>query len=187
MKLITTFPLDTMMFYPCDREFHRVHPTRRSRHDRWTPSCSGSRRPCGRSIQRVGRGDRQRVLAVPCDGSGECVHRCGRAGDVRMLAMATSSHKAVVVNRHLASVRFGWSIRPCPSLGMPSPETIGWPMAGSGCTLNAPVTKRPRHRAAALSVLRCEGERGAVAKAVSAAVCDELSARSWMPAAAPPP
>ena len=90
-----------------------------------------------------------------------------------LLAMVGCSHKAVVVNRHLASAWFGWWIR---ALGWTLPEP--WDaIAGDYRTADGWIrvhTNAPRHRAAALSVLRCEGDEGAVAKAVSAAVCDEL-------------
>jgi hypothetical protein len=80
---------------------------------------------------------------------------------------------AMVVDRRLSSLWFGWSIRP---LGwtMPTP----WdPIAGDYHSKDGWIrlhTNAPHHRAAALSVLHCEATRETVAKAVSGWTAMEL-------------
>jgi hypothetical protein len=80
---------------------------------------------------------------------------------------------SVTVDRRLASLWFGWSIRP-----------VGWelppawnPVAGDYRTANGWIrlhTNAPRHRAAALSVLGCREERAAVAEEVGRWNADAL-------------
>jgi hypothetical protein len=84
-----------------------------------------------------------------------------------------SAAPAVTVDRRLASLWFGLSIRP-----------LGWEMppawdaiAGDYRAADGWIrlhTNAPRHRAAVLSVLGCKEERGAVASAVAAWPADAL-------------
>lgn len=79
----------------------------------------------------------------------------------------------VAVDRRLASLWFGWSIQP-----------IGWPLpmvwdrlAGDYHARDGWIklhTNAPHHRAAALKVLDCAGDRDAVAKAVKTWSAQEL-------------
>lgn len=84
-----------------------------------------------------------------------------------------SAAPAVTVDRRLASLWFGWSIRP-----------LGWEMppawdaiAGDYHAADGWIklhTNAQRHRAAALRVLGCKEERGAVASAVATWSADAL-------------
>ncbi len=105
------------------------------------------------------------------------------SGSVAAAALAISeligtvkgSAPQVVVDRRLASLWFGWSIRP-----------IGWErpalwdaVAGDYATRDGWVrlhTNAPHHRAAAVGVLACADEREAVAAAVSRWDADDLEA-----------
>ncbi|MGT2481135.1 CoA transferase [Methylobacterium oryzae CBMB20] len=81
--------------------------------------------------------------------------------------------RAVTVDRHLASAWFGTSVRPC---GWTLPAA--WdPIAGDYRAADGWIrlhTNAPRHRAAALAVLDCPGEREAVAAAVARAAAEDL-------------
>lgn len=81
--------------------------------------------------------------------------------------------RAVTVDRHLASAWFGTSVRPC---GWTLPAA--WdPIAGDYRTADGWIrlhTNAPRHRAAALAVVDCSGEREAVAAAVVRAAAGPL-------------
>jgi crotonobetainyl-CoA:carnitine CoA-transferase CaiB-like acyl-CoA transferase len=81
----------------------------------------------------------------------------------------------VTVDRHLASAWFLWSLRP-QGWKPPGP----WdPIAGDYRAADGWIrlhTNAPHHRAAALAVLGCAGEREAVADAVARCNADELEA-----------
>lgn len=80
---------------------------------------------------------------------------------------------AVTVDRHLASAWFGTSVRP---QGWTLPAA--WdPIAGDYRTADGWIrlhTNAPRHRAAALAVLDCPGQREAVASVVARAAAEGL-------------
>ncbi|XYD07157.1 CoA transferase [Methylobacterium sp. NMS12] len=80
---------------------------------------------------------------------------------------------AVTVDRHLASAWFGTSVRP---QGWTLPAA--WdPIAGDYRAADGWIrlhTNAPRHRAAALAILDCPGEREAVAAAVAGASAEDL-------------
>ncbi len=91
---------------------------------------------------------------------------------------------AVTVDRHLASAWFGTSVRP---QGWTLPAA--WdPIAGDYRTADGWIrlhTNAPRHRAAALAVLDCPGEREAVASAVARAAAEGLESAILRAGAAP--
>ncbi len=83
---------------------------------------------------------------------------------------------AVTVDARLASLWFGWSIRP---EGW-EPPPLWDPVAGDYPTADGWIrlhTNAPRHREAALAVLDVPAERGAVAAAVAGWAKDELESR----------
>jgi hypothetical protein len=92
---------------------------------------------------------------------------------VSELVGLSSAAPAVTVDRRLASLWFGWSIRP---LGWEVPPA--WDaMAGDYRAADGWIrlhTNAPRHRAATMRVLGCKEERGAVAGAVEAWPADAL-------------
>ncbi|SDA09803.1 CoA-transferase family III [Methylobacterium sp. UNC378MF] len=81
----------------------------------------------------------------------------------------------VTVDRHLASAWFGTSLRPC---GWTIPAA--WdPIAGDYRTADGWIrlhTNAPHHRAAALAVLDCPGERDTVAAALAGKAAEPLEA-----------
>ncbi len=83
-----------------------------------------------------------------------------------LLTVAGGTPAPVVVDRHLASAWFSYSLSP---LGWPLPSP--WDtIAGDYLTKDGWIklhTNAPHHRAAALAVLGCAGEREAVAASVS--------------------
>jgi len=84
--------------------------------------------------------------------------------------------KPVAIDRRLASLWFGWSVRP---EGW-KPPPIWDPVAGDYETEDGWIrlhTNAPRHRAAALGVLDTPGEQEAVAAAVARRRKDELETR----------
>jgi hypothetical protein len=97
------------------------------------------------------------------------------AAAVAELSSADGVERTVEVDLRLASLWFGWSIRP-----------IGWSMPSAWDELAGDYrcdsgwiklhTNAPHHRAAALSVLGCEPTREAVARAVGGRDGDELEA-----------
>ncbi|MGH1588100.1 hypothetical protein ACRBEV_06725 [Methylobacterium phyllosphaerae] len=93
---------------------------------------------------------------------------------------------AVTVDRRLASAWFGVSVRP-RGWSMPA----AWdPIAGDYRAADGWIrlhTNAPRHRAAALAVLGCAGERDAVAAAVSSEAAEVLESAIERAAAAPRP
>ncbi len=94
---------------------------------------------------------------------------------VSELAGLGGAAKEVAIDRRLASLWFGWSIRP-QGWDMPSPwDTI----AGDYRTRDGWIklhTNAQHHRAVALEVLECASEREAVAEAVSIRDGHELEA-----------
>jgi crotonobetainyl-CoA:carnitine CoA-transferase CaiB-like acyl-CoA transferase len=84
-----------------------------------------------------------------------------------------SAAPAITVDRRLASLWFGWSIRPLGWEVPPAWDAIAadYRAADGWIRLH---TNAPRHRAAALRVLGCKEERGAVARAVAAWSADAL-------------
>lgn len=106
-----------------------------------------------------------------------CLPSCLRVSDLAVAsigaaALAISDLVAlnggvprVVVDRRLASLWFGWSIRP-EGWRMPEPWDA---LAGDYQTRDGWIrlhTNAPHHRASALSVLRCDARRPAVTQAV---------------------
>ncbi|MBX9730883.1 MAG: CoA transferase [Sphingomonas sp.] len=94
---------------------------------------------------------------------------------VATLAAAGGQVAHVSVDYRLASLWFGWSIRP-DGWAMPSPWDA---IAGDYQACDGWIklhTNAPHHRAAALSVLACEPTREAVAVAVAARHADALEA-----------
>jgi hypothetical protein len=92
-----------------------------------------------------------------------------------LLSLDGRSPLRVTVDRHLASAWFLRSLRP-QGWTLPDP----WdPIAGDYRAADGWIrlhTNAPRHRAAALTVLGCEGERDRVAAAVARHAADELEA-----------
>lgn len=90
-----------------------------------------------------------------------------------LVALHAGKAPAVTVDRRLASLWFGWTLRP---RGAPLPAA--WdPIAGDYRARDGWIrlhTNAPAHRAAALWVLEVPAEREAVARAVSAWSADEL-------------
>jgi len=102
------------------------------------------------------------------------------AGAIGAAALAISELVAidgpaprVKVDRRLAGLWFGWSIKP---IGWEMPAA--WdPIAGDYCARNGWIrlhTNAPRHRSAALAVLDCMEDRNHVAAAVAGWSADEL-------------
>ena len=90
-------------------------------------------------------------------------------------ASARSRPPSVVVDRRLASLWFGFSLKP-QGWALPpvwDPIAGDYPAADGWIRLH---TNAARHREAALAVLGCVGERDAVAAAVRGAHADELEA-----------
>ncbi len=92
---------------------------------------------------------------------------------VAALAGCSGETPEVVLDRRLASLWFGWSIRP---LGWTMPSA--WdPLAGDYRAQNGWIrlhTNAPHHRAAALAVLQCAPTREAATTAVGEWVANEL-------------
>ena len=90
-------------------------------------------------------------------------------------ALANSRPPRVVVDRRLASLWFGFSLRPQGWTLPPVWDPIAgdYPAADRSIRLH---TNAARHREAALAALGCVGEREAVAAAVRGARADELEA-----------
>ena len=79
----------------------------------------------------------------------------------------------VTVDRRLASLWFGWSIRPLGWEPAPAWDAIAGDYRAADGWIRL-HTNAPRHRAAALRVLGCKAEREAVASAVAARPIDAL-------------
>ena len=97
------------------------------------------------------------------------------AGAVGELIALQAPAPGVAVDFRLASLWFGWSIRPV-GWELPAPWDA---IAGDYRASNGWIklhTNAPHHRAAALSVLGCEPTRGRVSVAVSALDAEELEA-----------
>jgi hypothetical protein len=92
---------------------------------------------------------------------------------VGLVGEAPGARAPVIVDRRLASLWFGWSVRPA---GWELPPA--WdPIAGDYRTADSWIrlhTNAPRHRAAALAVLGCKEDRAAVAAAVERCTADDL-------------
>jgi crotonobetainyl-CoA:carnitine CoA-transferase CaiB-like acyl-CoA transferase len=84
-----------------------------------------------------------------------------------------SAAPAVTVDRRLASLWFGWSIRPLGWEVPPAWDAIAGDYRAADGWIRL-HTNAPRHRAAALRVLGCKEERGAVASEVAAWPADAL-------------
>jgi hypothetical protein len=84
-----------------------------------------------------------------------------------------SAAPAVTVDRRLASLWFGQSIRPLGWEMRPAWDAIAGDYRAADGWIRL-HTNAPRHRAAALRVLGCKAERGAVAGAVAARPADAL-------------
>jgi len=91
------------------------------------------------------------------------------------IASATARRPGVIVDRRLASLWFGFSLRPEGWTLPPVWDPIAgdYPAADGWIRLH---TNAARHRAAALAALGCAGERDAVAAAVGGWRADELEA-----------
>jgi hypothetical protein len=100
---------------------------------------------------------------------------CAASAMSELLAGRFAIAPQVTVNRRLASLWFGWSIRP---EGWTLPPL--WdPIAGNYATRDGWIrlhTNAPHHRDAALAALRADADKSAVARAVSAWNADELEA-----------
>jgi hypothetical protein len=84
-----------------------------------------------------------------------------------------SATPAITVDRRLASLWFGWSIRPLGWEVPPAWDAIAGDYRAADGWIRL-HTNAPRHRAAAMRVLGCKEERGAVAGAVAAWPADAL-------------
>jgi hypothetical protein len=84
-----------------------------------------------------------------------------------------SAAPAVTVDRRLASLWFGWSIRPLGWALGPAWDAIAGDYRAADGWIRL-HTNAPRHRAAALRVLGCKAERGTVASVVAARPADAL-------------
>jgi hypothetical protein len=91
------------------------------------------------------------------------------------IASTTTLRPSIVVDRRLASLWFGFSLKPEGWKPPPVWDPIAgdYPAADGWIRLH---TNADRHRAAALAVLGCESERDAVAAAVRGWRADELEA-----------
>ncbi|SHF10203.1 CoA-transferase family III [Acidocella aminolytica 101 = DSM 11237] len=118
---------------------------------------------------------------------GESLHSCFAVTDLAVAAIATAglalsellgldgAATPVTVDRHLASAWFQWSLSP-EGWKLPVP----WdPIAGDYETADGWIrlhTNAPHHRAVALAVLGCAGDRDSVTEAVARRGTDELEA-----------
>jgi CoA-transferase family III len=84
-----------------------------------------------------------------------------------------STAPVITVDRRLASLWFGWSIRPLGWQVPPAWDAIAGDYRAADGWIRL-HTNAPRHRAAALRVLGCKEERSAVADAVAAWPADAL-------------
>ena len=124
-------------------------------------------------IEYCGEGDLPSVFAVS-DLAAAAIGAAALAVAERA-ALVASRPPQVVVDRRLASLWFGFSIR--PQGGKPPP--VWDPIAGDYPTVDGWIrlhTNAARHRQAALAVLGCAGERNAVAQAVKGWRAYELEA-----------
>jgi len=124
-------------------------------------------------IEYCGEGDLPSVFAVS-DLAAAAIGAAALAVAERA-ALVASRPPQVVVDRRLASLWFGFSIRP---QGW-KPPPVWDPIAGDYPTVDGWIrlhTNAARHRQAALAVLGCAGERNAVAQAVKGWRADELEA-----------
>jgi hypothetical protein len=124
-------------------------------------------------VEIAGRGDLPSAFAVT-DLAAASVGATSLAIAERM-ASETSRRPRVVVDRRLASLWFGFSLKP---QGWTLPPV--WdPIAGDYSAADGWIrlhTNAARHREAALAVLGCAGERAAVTSAVRSARAEELEA-----------
>jgi hypothetical protein len=100
------------------------------------------------------------------------------AGAVAAAALAVAElagAPAVTVDRRLASFWFGFSLRPDGWAPAPPWDPIAGDYAASDGWIRL-HTNAPRHRAAALAVLRVDGDKDAVSRAVAAWKADDLEA-----------
>jgi hypothetical protein len=111
----------------------------------------------------TGSGDLPSVFAVS-DLAAATMAAAG-AGVAELIALRHGAAPAVQVDRRLASMWFAWSLRP-QGWAVPPP----WdPVAGDYCATDGFIrlhTNAPHHREAALKVLGCPADKGAVAAAV---------------------
>ena len=118
---------------------------------------------------------------------GDCLPSCFPVSDLAVASIGAAcaamaelradgtKPPAVTVNYRLASLWFGWSIRP-----------LGWDMPAAWDAIAGDYrakdgwiklhTNAPHHRAAVLKVLGCQGEREVVADAVSSWLSNDLEA-----------
>jgi hypothetical protein len=124
-------------------------------------------------IQFLGSGDFPSVFAVS-DFAAAAVGTAG-AAIAELINAAFGIRPSVAVSRRLASLWFGWSIRPD---GWKLPAA--WdPIAGDYETADGWIrlhTNAPLHRDAALSVLNVPADKAQVERAVSKWMADELEA-----------
>jgi hypothetical protein len=124
-------------------------------------------------IQFLGSGDFPSVFAVS-DFAAAAVGTAG-AAIAELINTAFGIRPSVAVSRRLASLWFGWSIRPD---GRKLPAA--WdPIAGDYETADGWIrlhTNAPHHRDAALSVLDVPADKAQVERAVSKWMADELEA-----------